>query len=213
MITLEEFNKIKVKYGKCSSWAIWKSEGDTPKSNIEELSVLDPAKNKKLLSELRPNVIFVGLNLSRGDIEEDFRNFHSNNPYATDFKIRYAFKKSPYWGGYMTDIIKGCVEKKSGKVEKYLRENREFERQNVKDFCQELNDIGANNPTLIAFGNATHGILKRNFKILKRKLNNQFKILIIDHYASSKWNKENYRDYVMSVNFKLVPHCHDWKTN
>ena len=118
-------------------------------------------------------------------------NFHSSNPRATDFKIRFAFKDSPYWGGYMTDIIKDFEEKVSGKVEKYLRENKEFERQNTEIFRQELDDIGASNPTLIAFGNDT-------FDVLKRNLNNEFKILKVPHYAHFM-SKEDYRAHVRSI--------------
>ena len=198
MITLEKFNDIKVKYGKCSSWAIWADQGKKAKSNIGELSVLDPAINKDLLSQLKPNVIFVGLNLSSGEIKEDFENFHSRNPNKMDFKIRFAFKDSPYWGGYMTDLIKGCVEKESVKVKQYLRKNKEYERQNVKKFLQELDDIGARNPTLIAFGKVTHEVLKGNSEIQERILNGQLKIREVDHYSCSL-NKENYRTHVGSI--------------
>ena len=113
-----------------------------------------------------------------------------------DFKIRFAFKDSPYWGGYMTDLIKGCVEKESVKVKKYLRKNKECERQNVKKFLQELDDIGAIDPTLIAFGKVTHEVLKGNPEIQKRILNGQLKIREVDHYSCSL-NKENYRAHVM----------------
>lgn len=192
MITLEKFNYIKDKYGDCGSWAIWENEGNSPKSNIEVLSVLDPVKNKNLLSLLNPNVIFVGLNPSSGEIKIPFSNFHSSNSDATDFKIRFAFKNSPYWGGYMTDIIKGYVDKESGNVLNYLRANNEFEQENVKKFRQELIDIGASNPTLIAFGDAA-------FKVLKRNLKNEFKILKIIHYAYWSMNKEDYRAHVKLI--------------
>lgn len=198
MITLEKFNYIKEKHGHYASWAIWANQGDKPKSNIGDLSVLDPAKNENLLSQLKPNVIFVGLNISRR-IEIPLANFHSSNPRATDFKIRFAFKNSPYWGGYMTDIIKDFEERVSGKVEKYLREHKEFERQKVKEFCQELTNIGAINPTLIAFGKVTFKVLKRNPEILKTNLNGEFKIRGIYHYAYWRVNKENYRAHVRSI--------------
>lgn len=155
MITLEKFNYIKNKYGHCASWAIWASEGETPKSNIGDLTVLDPEKNSNLLSLLDPNVVFVGLNISRDAIKNPLENFHSSYHAATDYKIRFALKDSPYWGGYMTDIIKDFEEKVSGKVKDYLRANKDFERQNVQNFRQELIDIGASNPTLIAFGHDT----------------------------------------------------------
>ena len=82
-------------------------------------------------------------------------------------------------------IIKDYEEKISGKVKIFLRNNRDFEKENVDKFRQEMTDIGAENPTLIAFGNETYDILKRNF-------NDEFVILKVPHYANYL-GKEDYR--------------------
>ena len=185
-VSLEQFKKIKSKYQYLSSWAIWATEGETPKSNIGDLTVLDPNINKNLLSQLNSEVVFVALNISRGDIKIPLGNFHDHRPVATDFKIRFAFKDTPFWGGYMTDIIKDFEEKISGKVKDYLSKNRDFEKQNVDIFLEELNDIGAKNPVLIAFGNEV-------FNILNRHLKDKFKIIKVPHYANYT-NKEKYRE-------------------
>ena len=84
--------------------------------------------------------------------------------FLTDYKIRYALKDTMFWGAYMTDIIKDFEEKISGKVRTYLKENKEFEEENVSYFLQELDDIGSINPTLVAFGNDTHSILEEKSK-------------------------------------------------
>ena len=115
MITREKFDFIKEKYGYYSSWAIWSDENEKPKSNIGDLSILNPDLNSDLLSQLNTEVILLGLNISRGDIKTPLANFHDERPEATDYKIRYAFRDSPYWGGYMTDIIKDFDQKISGK--------------------------------------------------------------------------------------------------
>ena len=133
----------------------------------------------------------VGLNISSVDIETPFANFHSPRHQAMDFKIRYALRDSPYWGGYMTDIIKDFEQKISGKVISYLRRNKSFEKENVQTFRQELIDIGATDPTLIAFGNITYDILERNLK-------DEFKILKVPHYANYT-NKEKYREQVKKI--------------
>ena len=190
-VSLEQFKKIKSKYQYLSSWAIWATEGETPKSNIGDLTVLDPDINKNLLSKLNPEVVFVALNISRGDIKIPLGNFHDHRPVATDFKIRFAFKDTPFWGGYMTDIIKDFEEKISGKVKDYLSKNREFEKQNVDIFLEELNDIGAKNPVLIAFGNEV-------FNILNRHLKDRFKIIKVPHYANYT-NKEKYREQIKTI--------------
>ena len=191
MITREKFDFIKDKYAYCASWAIWSDEDEKPKSNIGDLTILDPDINKNLLSQLNPNVVLLGLNISRGDIKIPFANFHDKRPEATDFKIRFAFRGSPYWGGYMTDIIKDFEQKISGKVISYLRRNKSFEKENVQTFRQELIDIGATDPTLIAFGNITYDILERNLK-------DEFKILKVPHYANYT-NKEKYREQVKKI--------------
>ena len=191
MISQIQFNFIKSKYQYWSSWAIWADQGDTPKSNVGDLSVLDPNTNPKLLPTLNPNIALVALNISRGDITLPFGNFHDARSEATDYKIRYATNDTPLWGAYMTDIIKDFEEKISGKVKSYLRENRDFEKENVDFFVQELSDIGATNPTLIAFGNESYDILKRN-------LNNEFKIHKIPHYANYS-SKEKYRMQIKEV--------------
>ena len=185
MLSRETFDQIKSKYGWCSSWAIWSEVGENPKSNIGDLSVLDPDVNTELLSQLNSEIIFVGLNISRGLIDQPFANFHDKKSKATDFKLRYALKDTPLWGGYMTDIIKDFEEIISGKVMSYLKENKEFVLENVEVFRQELKDVGAINPTIIAFGNDAHGILKRHLK-------NEFQILKVPHYANYI-SKENYR--------------------
>ena len=191
MISQTKFEFIKSKYQYWSSWAVWASQGERPKSNVGDLSVLDPKNNPDLLSILNPNVVLVALNISRGDITRPFANFHDSRSEATDYKIRYALNNTSLWGAYMTDIIKDFEEKMSGKVKSYLRENREFERVNVKFFIDELSDIGASNPTLIAFGNESFDILKRNLK-------EDFQILKVPHYANYS-SKEKYRLQVKEV--------------
>ena len=103
MITREKFDFAKDKYAYYSSWAIGLMK---TKSDVGDLTVLDPDFNKDLLSQLNTKALFLGLNISRGNIKTPFANFHDKRPEATDYKIRFAFRGSPYWAGYMTDIIK-----------------------------------------------------------------------------------------------------------
>ena len=187
-MTEDEFEFIKSKYQYWSSWAVWAEEGDTPKSNVGDLSVFDLKRNPKLLEILNPNIVLVALNISRGDITKPFANFHDSRPEATDFKIRYATKDTILWGAYMTDIIKDFEEKVSGKVQSFLKDNRDFEKENVKFFLNELSEVGAINPKLIAFGNVAFDILKRNLK-------EKFNIVKIPHYAARP-GKEKYREQV-----------------
>ena len=91
----------------------------------------------------------------------------------------------------MTDIIKDFNEKESGKMMQYLRANKEFEKENVQTFRQEIQDIGACSPTLVAFGNDSHSILKRNF-------DGEFPLFKLSHYSNYS-SKEKYRDEVSGL--------------
>ena len=51
----DKFEFIKSKYQYWSSWAVWAEEGDSPKSNVGDLSILDPKENPKILEILNPN--------------------------------------------------------------------------------------------------------------------------------------------------------------
>lgn len=190
-VTREKFDFIKTKYGHFASWAIWAHEGVTPKSNMGDLTVLDPEINKNLLSELNPNVVMVALNFSKNVKHEPWGNFHSNRPMATDYKTRYALRGSNLWGAYMTDIIKDHPEKESGKVIEFLKHNKTIEEKNIEFFRQELRDIGSTNPLLVAFGNTVYDILKRYFT-------SEFKIIKIPHYAHFI-GKEKYREQVKTI--------------
>lgn len=145
MITPEAFNEIKTSFGHYASWAIWAEQGNTPKSNIDDLSVLELETNPTLLKSLRGDLIFLGLNISRA-IERPLGNFHDPRPMATDFKIRYALHGTSYWGGYMTDIIKDFEEKASGKMMKYLRTDPVFEKENIEILRKEIGVLGCNPP-------------------------------------------------------------------
>lgn len=191
MIDPTKFEFMTQKYGNCSSWAIWAEAGEKPKGNVGDLSVFDREKNPGLFQQLNPDVIFVGLNISRGKITVPLGNFHDPRPEAMDFKIRYALSGSPFWGGYITDILKDYEQKSSGNVMSYLRIHRSFEKKNVNSFREEIADLGSQNPIIIAFGGDVH-------KILTRNLMREYKIYKIPHY-SNYCSKEKYREEVRSV--------------
>jgi hypothetical protein len=191
MITRKKFDLIKEKHGKYCSWAIWTHEDKKAKSNMGDLTVLDPEINNNLLSNLNPNVVLVALNFSMVVDHEPFGNFHSDGTHRQDYKTRYALRDSQFWGGYMTDIIKNFPEKESGNVANYLKSHKDFEKENIGFFRQELQDIGAENPIIVAFGDIVYDILARNF-------HDEFKILKMTHYAHFI-SKEKLKEEVLTL--------------
>jgi len=188
MITKEHYKEIADKYGEFASWAVWVNEDVKPKSSTGDMSVFDLEKNPKLLETLNPNVIMVGLNFSRTIERNAFVNFHDKRPQGQDYKIRYAFRDTEFYGAYMTDIIKDFEEKISGNVLIYLKENKEFELTNVRLFEQEIIDLKCTDPLIIAFGNITYDLLNKHF-------GQKYRIKKVMHY-SQQISKENYKSTV-----------------
>ncbi|NIS68535.1 MAG: hypothetical protein GTO12_06150 [Proteobacteria bacterium] len=190
MFDKNQFELIKKKYGHYASWALWADEGKKPKDNIGDVSILDIEKNKDVLKQIKPHIILVGLNISRR-IEKPLANFHDPRPYAMDYKIRYALKNTPYYGAYMTDIIKDFEQKISGKVMTYLKENKMFETTNIEMFREEVRDLQVSKPLIIAFGNDSYEILFKN-------LSSEYDIVKIPHY-SHQISKEKYKEEVHRI--------------
>src|SRR5690348_1240745 len=106
MLEAKRFEFIKQVHGGYGSWAVWADASQKPKSNVGDMTIFDVDANPTLMRVLKKDVVMVGLNISRSS-SEPFRNFHDSDPRANDFKIRYAFKGTGFYGAYMTDIIKG----------------------------------------------------------------------------------------------------------
>ena len=172
-LTMDRYEQIKIKYGEMSSWAIYSDKTITEKSGMDDISFFE---DPSILPKLKPNIVLVGLNISE-KIKRVFGNFHPTSSSAQDYKIRHAIKDTIFEGAYMTDIIKDFEQKHSGKLMKYLSANKEFEKDNVVKFEQELQDIGSTNPIIIAFGSDCYKILQRNLK-------DKYKIYKVTHYSA-----------------------------
>jgi len=190
MLTIDE---IKQKYGHMSSFAIWKKIDKTQKVKfgIGDISHFDELTE----SDINRNIILVGLNLSgKGSIDNPFQNFHSHNPYAHDFKIRFAIENTIFSGAYMTDIIKDYEEVMSSNVKKYLRAHPEIKKQNINSFKKEIENIGSIEPIIIAFGNDCFEILSQ--------LKDEYKIFKVPHY-SSRIKKEDLKDAFNKISLTI----------
>jgi hypothetical protein len=191
MIDTRRFEFIRQKHGGYASWAVWADATEKPKSNMGDMSIFDLDSNPALLNVLKNNVIMVALNISRS-FSEPFRNFHDSNPRANDFKIRYAFQNTEYYGAYMTDIIKGFKMIDSTVVLEHLNVHPGLIEQNVEAFREELRDLNSNAPTILAFGGGAYKILSENLA------SGEYSRLIkLTHY-SHQIGKDKYKAKVLS---------------
>jgi hypothetical protein len=200
MIDLTLFETIKRKHGSYASWAVWASAGEKPKSNMGDTKVFNLDFNPGLLAVLNPQVVMVGLNFSRTDWNhEPFGNFHDPHPSANDFKIRYAFKGTKYYGAYMTDIIKNHVMLDSKDLLKDLKPHPEKIKEHVSKFREEMHDLSCQAPVILAFGKDAYDILRRNLR------RDEYSLLVrLTHY-SHQISKENYQIEV----FRQIAEAHE----
>lgn len=176
-VSQSTFNAVRDRFGWCASWALWSPAGATPKSGIADLGHFEAENLGSTLEKLHTDVIFVGLNISRDPGRQSFSNFHSDNAAGQDYKLRHALEGTPFWGAYMTDIIKGFEEVSSTKLMQALRNDPALEASNLKIFLEEIELLGAKDPLLVALGSDTHKILTRNFA-------QRFRIRRVPHYAT-----------------------------
>jgi len=191
MVDRETFDLIKRKHGQYASWAVWADPAGGPKSNIGDLSVLDPDHNPKLLATLRHDVVMLGLNLSR-DLPPTLGNFHDRSSKGQDFKIRYAFADSPYYGAYMTDLIKEAVELKSSDLIRRIREYPGLVSRSIQCLLREFDDLKCVSPTLIAFGSDVYRLAIKH--VPPGRYTRIVKVVHYSHYIS----KEDYRERVLA---------------
>lgn len=189
MISKQRYETMKKEFGTISSWAVWAPVVDSPKSGVGDLSVFE---SSDLLDVLNPNYVFVGLNCSSTHIPKPgfpsvriWGNFHStDNRRQHDYKLRYALKDTPYWGGYITDIIKHHAEVDSSKVSRFLSSHPEVVEENIALFEREIEILGTK-PVLVALGGKVH-------EILTSYVDSKYEIVKVKHYSYTI-GKEDYR--------------------
>jgi hypothetical protein len=187
MIDIQQFENIKRKHGSYASWAVWADASGKPKSNMGDVSHF---AGDRVLSLLTNDVVMVGLNISR-PVSRPFINFHDSNPSANDFKIRYAFQGSAYYGAYMTDAIKFLEDVDSKRVVKHLKAHPETIEANLKLFREEMQDLKTAAPVILAFGKDTYKLLSENLNASEYR-----RLIRLTHY-SHQIGKEAYRDAVL----------------
>jgi len=191
MVDRETFDRIKEKHGRYASWAVWAERDGRPKSHMGDLTVLDPDQNPALLGMLRSDVVMLGLNLSR-DWPPPFGNFHDARPAGQDYKIRFTFTDTPFYGAYMTDIIKGVVMLKAGDLTRYLATHPDVVAESVKCLLEEFDDLKSEPPTVIAFGGNAHQLAAKHLPA-----NRYSRLVRVTHY-SHHISQKAYQELVLS---------------
>lgn len=190
MIEQKVYDELKEKYSSDASWSIWSPIGNTPTSNVGDMSVFD----EPFIDKLNSDFVLVALNKS-GDSDnvqetKSWENFHSEHRGTCDHRLRYAITNTILEGSYMTDIIKKHIETDSSKVIEDIKDDNGILLKNIECFKEELSIIGGK-PTIIAFGDDAYKWITDHFK-------DEYEIYKLTHY-SYRWkgfNKEELRKEV-----------------
>ena len=189
-VTRELFDLVKKRHGEYASWAVWNEpkDGDPRFSGGMDDPIFDNITDD-LLDQLNPEYMFVALNFSTGSVPT-LMNFHSVDAHIG--KLRYALRGSPFWGAYMTDVIKGYSNPNANATMKFLTSNPRIEAEAIELLRDEISTLGDKVTTLIAFGRNTYRILNRN-------LSDEYRILQITHYSYYIGAPigENYKEKIM----------------
>lgn len=192
MISRENYEALRSKFGKCGSWAVWISPNGRPKSNLSNMSwIHDP----NLLNILNTGFVFIGLNRTSIHDDEnmnkgDWEDFHSASKTAQEYKLRDALKGTRYWGSYITDFVKYYPEAKSEEVMKMLRLHPEIVQKNLPLLEEEIRLLGGK-PVLVALGD-------KCFNLLMQKLSDKYTIVRIKHFSYTM-PSDCYRQEILEV--------------
>lgn len=235
-INHEIYKQIKEKYGACSSWALWNFSEDANHSydlNCKgyKLNTIVKTLNEDLRDEeinelgLHNDVVLVALNFGQRDESKspifqginnllkdlNFFNFHEEldiYKYSGDSRQKLAYRNTPLWGSYMTDLIKYNI---SGVLEpfadsnsnsdnlKTLTKDNDFMNIQVQGLVDELKLLGSNNPVIFALGTRVYELLNKNAvkETIKDQIGKESQIIKIDHYSRS--NTISDEDYIKRV--------------
>lgn len=146
-MNLYSFEKLRAKYGRYASWAIWNP------LDRKDVSVID-----ENLSDLHARTVMVGLNISAA-LTVPWSNFHIGR---NDRKLEHAFNRGPFRGSYMTDLIKNEIEVNSGNLMGRIRRNEIDIHRHVSSFQKEIFDIGADESSqFILFGGHVSDLFRK----------------------------------------------------
>jgi hypothetical protein len=189
----ETYDLIKRRHGGYASWAVWAEPTGGPKSNIGDLDVLDPDANPDLLDTVRTDVVMLGLNLARAFPADSLANFHDRASRGQDYKIRHAFTHTPYYGAYMTDLIKGEVMLRSSDLVRAVASDPVKIRASVEMFLGELADLQSSSPPLlIAFGGDAYALAAEHLP--SGSYSRLIRVTHYSHYIS----QQNYRSRALA---------------
>ena len=184
---------------------MWDSPKKTRNTNLQIGTLFSPERKGDTLTKLRPNIVFVGLNISQALENGEWTNIHEDKDLP-NAQFRYALWETVFWGAYFTDFIKGYEEGNSRIVRQYFSnpDNKEKLNAHRDNFIAEmlkLTKIMKNDFPLVIV--LLGEVAKHLFTLSKCEgcLRKEFEKMYVynrDHFA--KYNSpEKYRAHILEL--------------
>lgn len=191
MYSLNEYNKLVLKYGSYASWAIWDYENESDSSIIEQN-----------INKLHSRFVLIGLNISKSLKKQPWVNFHGGRH---DRKLKYACNNTKLYGSYITDIFKDLPESNSNNIKNFLTDN--IIKDSINFFNKEMIDVRANNNTQFIIFGMPNSFLARCFNTYFKQHKNR--IIYYYHYSyygitDKKWVQGIWKKLGINQNYDLI---------
>lgn len=186
--------KAMANYKNTASWAVWPSSESYDRTS--DISFPD----ENLDEVLHARSIIVGLNPGESSAEpKPWHNFHTS-PRHNDHFLAEAFRDTPHWGAYMTDLLAEVNSKSST-----LDLSNETILRDVGILVEQLQVLSAVDPLFIVIGNETAKAFKKHEPTLADALGlTSARWVKIPHYSRANGrthgnNLSKYRQLVLEA--------------
>ena len=142
-----EYEFLKSKYSKYSSWAIWNYQRESDTLDID-----------KSINDLHAKYVLIGLNISASLKQIPWINFHGGKH---DRKLKYACNDTSLRGSYITDLFKDIPQSNSAKF--FSEINQHIIDHNVNLFIEEMKNIKITDETCFVLMGADNSQIVKTY--------------------------------------------------
>jgi hypothetical protein len=171
-LDLQRINSLRKEFGKVASFSIW-PEIDKKNMKLVSKSIEDTAL------DFNPSVVLLALNPTVDTTNiYDWCAFHAYYPYSKTGRMAKWFKYPPFYGAYMTDILKYVIETDSRKVMRRWKDDPDLRSNAEKDFIREMEVLGQDDPAIFLLGGNVSSIWEEC-----ETLKNKYRAKKVWHYS------------------------------
>lgn len=167
--------KTMTPYEMTASWAVWPPSESYARTSDISFPVGD------FDGVLHARCIILGLNPGESSVERrPWQNFHTS-PRHNDHFLAEAFRDTPHWGAYMTDLLTE-VNSKSNTLDL----SAETIQRDVVELVEQFRALGTIDPLVIVIGTKTAKAFKKHEPVLAAALGlPRIRWVPVPHYSAA----------------------------